>query len=39
MSATVTNAPNRYHRVQMNTASLNYAPTKGCTYSSLKGVI
>lgn len=30
MSATVTHAPNRYHRVQMNSASLNYAPTKGC---------
>ena len=38
MSATVTHAPNRYHLVQMNTASLNYAPTKGYAYSSLKGV-
>lgn len=31
-------APNRYRCVQMNTASLNYAPTKGCACSSLKGV-
>lgn len=38
MSATVSHEPNRYHLVQMNTASLNYAPTKGCAYSSLKGV-
>ena len=31
-------APNRYRRVQMNTATLNYAPTNGCACSSLKGV-
>lgn len=37
MSATVAYAPNRYRRVQMNTASLNYAPTKGWVCSSLKG--
>ena len=37
MSVVVAYAPNRYHRVQMNTASLNYAPTKGCACSSLKG--
>lgn len=29
MSAVVAYAPNRYSRVQMNTASLNYTPTKG----------
>lgn len=28
MNTAVAYAPNRYHRVQMNTASLNYAPTK-----------
>lgn len=38
MSASVAYAPNRYSRVQMNTASLNYAPTKGWVCSSLKGV-
>lgn len=38
MSAAVAYAPNRYSRVQMNTASLNYAPTKGWVCSSLKGV-
>lgn len=38
MSAAVAYAPNCYHRVQMNTASLNYAPTKGWLCSSLKGV-
>lgn len=38
MSAAVAYAPNRYSRVQMNTASLNYAPTKGWVRSSLKGV-
>lgn len=38
MSAAVAYAPNRYRRVQMNTASLNYAPTKGWVCSSLKGV-
>lgn len=38
MSAAVVYAPNRYSRVQMNTASLNYAPTKGWVCSSLKGV-
>lgn len=38
MSTAVAYAPNRYHHVQMNTASLNYAPTKGCACSSLKGV-
>lgn len=37
MSAAVAYAPYRYHRVQMNTVSLNYAPTKGCACSSLKG--
>lgn len=37
MSAAVAYAPNRYRRVQMNTASLNYAPTKGWVCSSLKG--
>lgn len=31
-------APNRYRRVQMNTASLNDAPTKWWVCSSLKGV-
>ena len=31
-------APNRYRRVQMNTAALNYAPTNGRVCSSLKGV-
>ena len=30
-------ASNRYNRVQMNPASLNYAPSKGCACSSLKG--
>lgn len=29
MSAAVAYAPNRYSRVQMNTASLNDAPTRG----------
>lgn len=38
MSVAVAYAPNRYSRVQMNMASLNYAPTKGCACSSLKGV-
>lgn len=37
MNTAVAYAPNRYHRVQMNTASLNYAPSKGCACSSLKG--
>lgn len=37
MNTAVAYAPNRYHRVQMNTASLNYAPTKGGACSSLKG--
>ena len=38
MNTAVAYAPNRYHRVQMNTVSLNYAPTKRCACSSLKGV-
>ena len=38
MNTAVAYAPNRYHRVQMNTASLIYAPTKGWVCSSLKGV-
>lgn len=38
MSAAVAYAPNRYSRVQMNTASLNYAHTKRWVRSSLKGV-
>lgn len=38
MNAAVAYAPNRYSRVHLNTASLNYAPTKGCACSSLKGV-
>lgn len=38
MSVAVAYAPNRYHRVQMDTATLNYAPTNGCACSSLKGV-
>lgn len=37
MSTTLAYAPYRYRRVQMNTASLNYAPTKGWVCSSLKG--
>ena len=38
MSAAVAYAPNRYSRVQMNTASLNDAPTNGWVCSSLRGV-
>ena len=37
MSAAVAFAPNRYSRVHLNTASLNYAPTLGLTGASLKG--
>lgn len=37
MSAAVTYAPNRYHRVQMNTVSLNNAHTKPLVGASLKG--
>ncbi|MDO4553914.1 MAG: hypothetical protein Q4B70_02060 [Lachnospiraceae bacterium] len=38
MSAVTAYAPYRYYRVQMNTASLNNAPTKGWVCSSLKGL-
>lgn len=37
MNTAVAYAPNRYHCVQMNTESLNYALSKGCACSSLKG--
>ena len=37
MSAAVAYAPNRYHRVQMNTVSLNNAHTKALLGASLKG--
>ena len=37
MSVAATYAPNRYHRVQMNTVSLNNAHTKALVGASLKG--
>ena len=37
MSAAVAYAPYRYHRVQMNTVSLNNAHTKPLVGASLKG--
>ena len=37
MSAAVAYAPYRYHRVQMNTVSLNNAHTKALVGASLKG--
>lgn len=36
MSVAATYAPNRYHRVQMNTVSLNNAHTKALVGASLK---